>query len=138
MPVSTPPRKKYNPRKRMASTKGAWDSVRDMIANARLAMRNVGDLSRLLLERKKIDPNFDEPKAKAMLSVLYKDMKEFKSSIDAIDAELGDNRGDIREDDIDSLLVTMRMSTSVQEWLEKWDAVVSPQVEELHKLIVSE
>lgn len=134
MPVSKPPRKPYVPRHMKTSTKGAWDQIRTMIADARTLMSYVPATTSLLLERKKL-PGFDEPKAIALLQVLQKDVKEFKTELDEIDTQLGDNRGDIREDDTDALVLTLQMGSRLQDWTTKWSTVVVPQLEEINKLL---
>ena len=134
MPVSKPPRKPYVPRHRKTSTKGAWDQIREMITNARDLMALVPATTSLLLERKKL-PGFDEPKAVAILQVLQKDIAEFKNSLDAIDQTLGDNRGDVRENDTDALVLTLQMGGQIQDWTDSWNAVVMPQLAEVNKLL---
>ncbi len=134
MPVSNPPRKRYTPRYRKTSTKGAWDQVREMVQQARQLMALVPANTSLLLGRKQL-PGFDEPKAIALLQVLHKDTAAFKATLDDIEKSLGDNRGDIREDDTDALVLTLQIGTRIQDWTDQWNTVVMPQLEEINKLL---
>ena len=138
MPVSEKPRKKYNPSKHIASTKGAWDQLHEMISNAKSLLSIVPDSGRLLLERKKLGGNFDEDRAKAVLSVLLKDITEMKNDLTAIENQVGTNRGDIKEDDEQALMLTLRLGGQLSAWTERWQIVVQPQLDEINKIVVAE
>ena len=138
MPVSEKPRKKYDPNKRLPSTKGAWDQLKDMVANARSLMGIIPDSSRLLLERKALGGNFDEDHAKAVLNVLLKDVREMKASLDAIDAVVSINTGDIKENDDRALMGTLRLGGQISEWTERWTAVIQPQLDEINRIVTTE
>lgn len=138
MPVSEKPRKKYNPTKNLPSTKGAWDQLKEMIQNARSLMAIIPESSRLLLECKQLKSNFDEDRAKAVLSVLLKDTREMKSALDGIETVVGSNSGDIKENDDQALLLTLQLGSQLSEWTERWNTVIQPQLDEINAIVTAE
>lgn len=135
MPKSTPPRKRRLPQHTMASTKGAWDQLHDMIQECEKLMSLSAASAALLVEKKKLGGNFDNERATALVGVLLKDTREFKSQIEAIKAGLGTNRGDVKEDDMNALLSTLQMAGQLGDWQERWVNIVNPTLEDINKMI---
>lgn len=137
MPKSTPPRKKRTPSHLKTSTVGAWDQLHSMIASSDQLLALGAASVRLLSEREKIqsDKPFDKDRALQLANLLVKDTKVFKEQLDAIRATVGNNRGDIKENDIDALMVTLQAGQQLSDWTERWTAIAAPTIGEIETMI---
>lgn len=137
MPKNKPPRKPRTPAHRKTSTVGAWDQLHSMIASSDQLLALGAASVRLLAERERIesDKPFDKDRALQLANLLVKDTKTFKDQLDAIRATVGTNRGDIKENDMDALMVTLQAGQQLSDWTERWTAIVAPTIGEIETIL---
>lgn len=139
MPKSTPPRKKRptSLQHTMPSTKGAWDQLHEMIAGCDQLMAVSSASVRLLAEREKLETDvpFNKERALQLANLLLKDSMAFKTELDQLRGRVGVNRGDISEDDVEALMLTLQTGQHLSDWTERWSTIVTPTIEEINELI---
>ena len=137
MPKSTPPRKKRTPQHMKTSTVGAWDQIHSMIAQSDQLLALGAQSVRLLAEREKIttDKPFNKERALQLANLLVKDTKIFKEQLEAVRTTVGNNRGDIKENDADALMVTLQAGTQLSDWTERWTTIVAPTIAEIESIL---